>query len=87
MHLAFSLHGNAPILTLQRLTVVLWVRVAKNLYKREKAERSELLSFLQSNASLSEVKEIRGWGQARILNWASDKSEFQDIYADMKPPN
>lgn len=65
----------------------LWVRVAENLYKREKAERSELLSFLQSNASLSEAKETRGWGQARILNWASDKSEFQDIYADMKPPN
>lgn len=34
-----------------------------------------------------EKEKISRQGQGRILNWASDKSEFQDIHANMKPPN
>lgn len=60
--LAYPLHGNVATLPLQRHSVCLWVRVAKNL-KREreidgererKRERLQLLSFLCSNASPSE---------------------------------
>lgn len=54
--LAFSLYGNAATLTLQRPSVVLWVRVAKSLQKREERGRLELVSFLQGNAVLSEEK-------------------------------
>lgn len=53
---------------------------------RGRGEIRASLSFLHSKAALWR-EETRGRGQARILNRASDKSEFQDIYADMKPPN
>lgn len=85
--LAFSLHGNAAAPPLQSSSVALWVRVANHLYKREEGEQAELLSFLQSDASLPEERKSRGWGQARIPNRPSDRSEFQDIDANTKPPN
>lgn len=58
---------------------------SKEEERREREARVIRASLFQCVSFGGE--EIRGWGQARILNGASEKPEFQDIYADTKPPN